>query len=734
LEDFIQKIKTFIKSTDFSKAVLLGITLSLPIFIGITFDIVQVATVITVGAMLASPSDISGSTRQKSKGILLSMGIAVTISVIGGNLHFLTWLKIPVIALLVFGISYISVFGFRASLVSFSGLFALVLSFSPVSGNIDPFERSLWIGIGGLWYLSMSLLWHVLFPKGPTEFYLSKTLSLTSEYLKIRGNLASKENDREELFRRLLIIQTELTETHETLRGILISTRTGSGQSIYEGKRLLIFALLIDMLELAMAHPVNYKKTDNFFRKNPQHLLDFQHLLFEMSRRLEEISHTLSDPKKLSKTSRLSEFLHQVEQDINQYSNQNDLNDEDLSMLRNLYKYQAEQTEKIQKIEWLLIGTSTPQVSFIKNEEARKFLTKESYDFNILIENLNPASPIFRHSARMAVVTIIGFALGEFLELQNSYWILLTIIVIMRPSFGLTKQRSRERTIGTLIGGVLAVGIVFWIKNPWTYGILAIITLIISFSMIQRNYKAAATFITLSVVFSYALITPDVFNVIQYRVTDTLIGTGLAVMGNLFLWPAWEIQNIQKTLCTTIAANRKYFAEIANFYKEKITDPSALKISRKKAFIEMSNLSAAFQRMTQEPKSQQKNMEQVYEIVVLNHTFLASLASVSTYITNHPITSASKNFEKVSDAIVANMIQAETILDEGKSKNITHTKETEDIFDLTYGRNNKIVIHSNDKEEHSAQLEEAYLVREQLKWLLAMSKKMPLLVDRLPLH
>src|SRR5690606_3177470 len=133
LEDFIQKIKTFIKSTDFSKAVLLGITLSLPIFIGITFDIVQVATVITVGAMLASPSDISGSTRQKSKGILLSMGIAVTISVIGGNLHFLTWLKIPVIALLVFGISYISVFGFRASLVSFSGLFALVLSFSPVS-------------------------------------------------------------------------------------------------------------------------------------------------------------------------------------------------------------------------------------------------------------------------------------------------------------------------------------------------------------------------------------------------------------------------------------------------------------------------------------------------------------------------------------------------------------------------------------------------------------------------
>src|SRR5690606_397746 len=141
------------------------------------------------------------------------------------------------------------------------------------------------------------------------------------------------------------------------------------------------------------------------------------------------------------------------------------------------------------------------------------------------------------------------------------------------------------------------------------YRVWAIVTLVIAFSMVQRNYKAAATFITLSVVFIYALLQPDIFNVIQYRVTDTLIGAGLATLGNLLLWPAWEIQSMQKTLMGTIKANRIYLEEIIGFYNKKGSVPTEYKVARKKAFLEMSDLSAAFQRMTQEPKSKQKNLD-----------------------------------------------------------------------------------------------------------------------------
>tara|TARA_R110002050_G_scaffold183099_2_gene316601 strand:- start:157 stop:942 length:786 start_codon:yes stop_codon:yes gene_type:complete len=256
--------------------------------------------------------------------------------------------------------------------------------------------------------------------------------------------------------------------------------------------------------------------------------------------------------------------------------------------------------------------------------------------------------------------------------------------------------------------------------------------------MVQRNYKAAATFITLSVVFIYALVQPNIFNVIQFRVIDTLIGAGLATLGNLLLWPAWEINTMQKTLLGTIKANRIYLEEIISFYNKKGSLPSQYKVARKKAFLEISDLSAAFQRMTQEPKSQQKNLGKVYEIVVLNHNFLSSLASLSTYILNNPTTPASSNFNKVADKIIENLKEAEYILDEAigqhssenPNKVIESNNSNEDLFDATFGTS--LVFSEEEKTTQSESfhsiIEEAHLVREQLKWLLSMSEKMPKLL------
>lgn len=692
-------------------------------------DMLPIGITITVGAMLASPSDVSGSIRHKITGILFATLLAMIVSLIGGYLHLSLWLLFPIVGILMFSISYLAIYGFRASLISFSGLLALVLSFSNVSTGMEPYERMLLIGIGGLWYAALSLLRHFIFPKAPTEYYLSKTLKLTAEYLKIRGELVAETTDRSELLKKLLATQTDLTTTHETLRDILISTRTGSGKSEYEGKRMLIFVQLVDMLELAMANPVDYSKTDELFKKKPQQLADFQGLLFAMSSRLNVIADNISTPKRIRNNTKIEGFQKNIKNDISEYALSKKAFDENLLMLKNLFKYQKEQIKKIEKIEWLLKNPAQREISLLKKEDSRKFLTKENYDFEVLVENFNLRSPIFKHSLRLGVMTMIGYGVGMLFSVQNPYWILLTLIVIMRPTFGLTKTRSKERTIGTLIGGALAVGIVLLTQNTTVYGILAIVSLVIAFSMVQRNYKAAATFITLSVVFIYALLRPDIFNVIQYRVTDTLIGAGLATLGNLLLWPAWEIQGMQKTLLETIKANRVYLEEIISFYNKKGNVPTQYKVARKKAFLEMSDLSSAFQRMTQEPKSKQQNLDKFYEIAMLNHTFLSSLASLSTYILNNPTTPASENFNKVSSKIVQNLLDAETILKEEISLEVEKSDpDSEDIFESTYGKKITFSDDEKPKEDFHLKIEEAHLVREQLKWLLAMSKKMPKLL------
>jgi len=181
LKSTASDLEEYFKSTDFSKAMLLGIALTLPIIAGVKLELLDVGITITVGAMLASPSDVSGSIKHKTKGLLLATFLAMAISLIGGYLHFSAWVLFPILGILIFGISYISIYGFRASLISFTGLFALVLSFSNVSTDLQPYEKALLIGLGGIWYISLAVVWHYIYPKGQTEYYLSKTLRLTAD-------------------------------------------------------------------------------------------------------------------------------------------------------------------------------------------------------------------------------------------------------------------------------------------------------------------------------------------------------------------------------------------------------------------------------------------------------------------------------------------------------------------------------------------------------------------------
>jgi hypothetical protein len=65
----------------------------------------------------------------------------------------------------------------------------------------------------------------------------------------------------------------------------------------------------------------------------------------------------------------------------------------------------------------------------------------------------------------------VGLWLGDHLPYaSHSYWILLTIVVILKPNFSMTKQRYNDRLIGTLIGCIISVGILRWIHAAGAAG------------------------------------------------------------------------------------------------------------------------------------------------------------------------------------------------------------------------------------------------------------------------
>ncbi|MFV8282254.1 FUSC family membrane protein [Christiangramia marina] len=738
-QHYYNELIKFLRSTDFSKAIVLTIAIVIPIAVFSNLGLLEIGVSMAMGSLLSSPSDVAGSFKHKVMGIMAAAFLGALSFCIAGYSAQFSWAVAPMLLVMMFSIAYLSVYGFRASLVTFAGLLAVVLSFANISSEIEIWQKSILIFGGGLFYMLISIAWYLLKPERASEQQIAETMELTADYLRLRIRMLDPESDLENIQKELFQKQTELNEHHESLRELLITFRMSSGSSGYTRKRLLIFIDLVDMLELAMANPIDYPQMRKVLDSDIIELKVFKEFSLKMAEQLDLIALSVHKNSAMP-VNQLSEELKKVEKSLLKYRDTINISEkrESMLVLRNFYDYQTRQSQKINNIDRILRNLEGKKRIF-KDKDVQQFLTQQEYSFKTLRTNFQFNSSIFRHALRLSIVVLVGYLLGSYFSVQNAYWILLTIVVIMRPNYGLTKQRTRKRIIGTLIGGALAIGIVFITQNTTVYALLGILSLTLAFSLIQRNYTTAAIFITLSIIFIYALLQPEVLNVIQFRILDTVIGAGLAGLGNFILWPKWELKELNNVIANSINSNTGYLEEIDDYYHNKGNLPISYKLARKKAFLDMGELSGAFQRMTQEPKSQQKQLSLIYEIVGLNHTFLSALASMGSYIRNHPTSKASSDFEMYTKTIVFNLKNSVRLL-ENKTR---HEKEHEGISKAGKALHRKFdeMATERDREisEGKAQidentrlnLQEAHLITGQLEWLLDISEKLEINTEKL---
>ena len=729
-------IRRFFISADFYKSVTFLIAALFPILIGNFFyDNVTVGFAIALGVLYNSPSNIAGSVKHRTVGMLICILISTLTTLILGYASVHTGMLLPILGLITFVVSYISVFGHRASLVALGGLLSIVLSFTHDYLKMPVWEYGLLVGFGGIWYLFIVSLFNYLNPRLYVEELLSDTLNITAKYLKVRAKLLVETDKREELHKELFEHQAKLTEKHETLREVIFSSRNKEGYSHRNRRMLLIFIELVEIFELAIANPVNYTKIDEIFKNKTKYITPFVDLINEMALQLDYVSLELIRHEKPKGSSQIRVLLKKIRASIDAYKNDifTDESREGFHMLVNLFEYQENQSLKINAIERVLNTLITNNSLISDKKEETRFLTTTDYDFNKLRENFNFKSPTFKHSLRLSIAMIAGYIIGISFHFQNPYWILITLVVILRPSYGLTKERMIHRIVGTIIGGAIALAVVYVVQNTFFLGFLAALSLALALALVQQNYRNFAIFLTLHIVFLYAIYSDNVIEAVQFRVIDTLVGAALAIVANLFLFPSWEFMSIDESMAEVINSNAEYLRQIDIRYHNKKPITVEYKLSRKKAFLSVGELNLAFQRMSQEPKSRQKYSREIYKIVVLNNTFLSSLASLGTFIRTHKTTAVSKSVEVFIANITNNLKNAENKLNQELEVHQVSTDEVEDATlalekkyrELT--RNyDKIELNSSEsiekRENIALEIQETKLVLEQLSYLFNLSK------------
>ncbi len=732
----IKQLELFLKSTNFDRGIRLGVAIAVPFGLLYVMGYSDYAPAVVVGAFLNAPGDIPGSIKRKVNAILVSIGLTVLITTIILFSKAFLPLLIMVIAVISFTAAFISVYGFRASMVSFSGLLAMVLAFAvEKEGATEILLQVGLMGLGGLWYLGLSSIFQRLAPKKDQNQLLSDTLLLIGKYLKLRARLLGKKSKRDESRKQVFVLQHLINDKHETLRESLLTARKRSGRSHYEEKQLLIFLSSINIFELIEAKHLDYDMIDGIFGEHKKFLKASKKLNKTMGNHLIRLSELLIQKDEIPSKNVLLKALSNAKASIGNYIEAVQLPAarEGALVLRNLYDYQEQLLQEIRAIRRVMANVKDASKISLKRQDASQFLTLQEYRLNVLSQNFSLNSTMFRHSLRLAIALVSAYLFGHFFHIQNTYWILLTIVVIMRPSYGLTKERSKDRIIGTLIGAVVAVPIVILSQNIVLYAILAFVSLILAFSLIQQNYKSAAALITISIIFVYSLINPNAFEVIQFRVIDTIIGSAIAVLANYIILPTWEANNLKQVLVNALKMNRDYLLATRDLYLDKPEHKLAYNVARKEAFLAISNLNAAFQRLSQDPKSKQKEFQLIYEIVTLNQTMVSAIASIGSFISNHKTTEASEEFNIMVKRIANTLqISRESIEDMSTKEKLAEERveaAEEKLRDryqtLSSLRDEDIRQGKTDLDQETLHgLQEAYLIANHMSWLKSLSENL----------
>lgn len=629
------EIKKFFGSFSFYSGILKTIAVLLSVFIGWKLGFVQTGLTAAITIIMISPSDIPGNRKHHLFGIAMATFLVaislVCIELTRNNLLLL----LPTMGILVFLYAYISLYGTRASMVSIAGIFSVALTFAQERTPQELVYAVVSVLLAGAGYIFLVQVLMWIRPRHYSEQLLGKTMRVTAEYFTIRASLLTDTN-RKINQQKLLNLQTELNESYEKLREVLLSAQSKSGKTNYLQRQFLIFIEMVDIFELAIATPIPYKKLDKLFH-DKQIITQYSLFLNEISSVLLQLSAYIGKRKTIKTITSYRTSLENFKKHIKTYSDKHSLHQyqEQIIFLNNLYKYAEQQLQKIDQIVHIFTNYYTKEIGFCDEKTFRQFVSTPNYSLKRIIDHFSINSPYFRYAIRLSVVTIIGFLIGKYFELQNSYWILFTIYVIMRPGYAVTKQRSKERIYGTMIGAIISSLIIISCQYLFPteayrviYGIIIVLCMPFAYGLLQENFSISVVFITIYIILIYAIFVDNALIVLQYRVIDTAIGVVLSLVANYVLFPSWEHHQYKTLLINSLRDTINYIDEVLLRYNTTFRPVNVYKVARKKAFLSLSNLNAGLQRMLQEPKSKQRSYPLFSEIIVLQQDFISVVSAL----------------------------------------------------------------------------------------------------------
>ena len=254
--------------------------------------------------------------------------------------------------------------------------------------------------------------------------------------------------------------------------------------------------------------------------------------------------------------------------------------------------------------------------------------------FDPLLEirnNISFRSSSFRHALRLGVATAIGGLLAASVHLVRGYWIPMTVVIVLKPNFGGTLQRSVQRITGTVLGALLGALLVLASPEPWVlWGVLPVL-IFFTFALRNLNYTLFSLALTPTVLLMLDIAHPITVTDSFLRVLHTIIGSVLALLSGYLLFPMWESRRLPLQIAEALRAEAVFLRALRDAMLGKKERP--ISEFRRDAAVAVSNASIGGQRLLSEPPDRRGDVESSLAAVNYCRRILHALAAISDYRT-----------------------------------------------------------------------------------------------------
>lgn len=272
-------------------------------------------------------------------------------------------------------------------------------------------------------------------------------------------------------------------------------------------------------------------------------------------------------------------------------------------------------------VELATSSTEAGREAFERRQLARPWRLQVENALATVRANLSLQSSALRHAVRLAGSVLAGEFAAHAAGGTRSYWLPMTVAIVLKPDFTATYTRGILRILGTLAGALFATAL-FHVLTP---GPMLEVGLIFAIVFIVRcfgpaNYGVFTTALTAYIVLLFALSGQRPSAIVQERAWHTLLGGALALTAYA-LWPTWERTQISDTLAAMLDAYRDYFRAVHN------RSPDLERI-RPEGRLARSNAEAAADRFAAEPRADPPAVTLLSQMLASSHRVIHAMMAI----------------------------------------------------------------------------------------------------------